>query len=735
MKLAVETRPVERGATAATGEFKIKATAKAFNILSSGLYSDKILAIIRELSCNAYDAHVAAGKADVPFEVHLPTIITPTFYVKDFGIGLSEDAVMNLYTTYFESTKADSNEYIGALGLGSKSPFSYTSTFTVESRFNGTKHVFTAYLNEQGLPSIDKLASIPTDEANGLTVMFPVQRDHISVFRAKARRAFMYFNPLPKVLGWSEYTPHAVKVLLEGTAWKLVDRTDSYLSGPYVKQGPVIYPINIEILEREGSFSTIAQTLLKQSIDIEVNMGDVDVAASREALSYDKRTIRNLINAFETVAAEFTQKVSENFKQASTLWEARQFLSTLMNYNERSIGRLLESLITNNALKITWKNQVISSSDFEADLSFIQHVNVATVYLSKHLTRLVSMRTTSTPEALQRYFVKVRKNTFVLFADLATKPANNNVIAQFLKANNSGGLDATAIVITPRSRKKMADAKQEALRIAKEFGDAPILNVSALPFEPTKREGGVAYKARSKDTVLVWKGFSLRRTANRSPNTYSRHTWDTAKCDFAAGGLYILVDRFTPMWNGKPVKRLDRIMQVMHTLNIKLDVNPVAMNEKQVQAAQKAGNWKEFFSVLKEEIERLNKDGSISRSLLYKQAIDNYSLKTLLHTSPKWVAMIMKHYPNPKSVFSKTMMLFAQIQNVKYKDDLYNLEEACFLFGLLSEEEMNKQHKNLKDAWSYVREAHPMLSFVNFESFYLSPDKMETILRYVEGSC
>jgi len=54
------------------GEFRIRNSAKAFNILSSGLYANKIRAIIRELSCNAVDSHIAAGRSGTPFDVHLP---------------------------------------------------------------------------------------------------------------------------------------------------------------------------------------------------------------------------------------------------------------------------------------------------------------------------------------------------------------------------------------------------------------------------------------------------------------------------------------------------------------------------------------------------------------------------------------------------------------------------------------------------------------------------------------
>ena len=43
------------------GEFRIRNSAKAFNILSSGLYANKVKAVVRELSCNAVDSHAAAG--------------------------------------------------------------------------------------------------------------------------------------------------------------------------------------------------------------------------------------------------------------------------------------------------------------------------------------------------------------------------------------------------------------------------------------------------------------------------------------------------------------------------------------------------------------------------------------------------------------------------------------------------------------------------------------------------
>jgi hypothetical protein len=130
------------------GRYRIAQSKAAFETMSSRLYSDKIRAVLRELSCNAWDAHVAADKADVPFEIHLPTDFQPYFEVKDYGTGMSHRDIVDLFCTYFGTNKSDSDKFIGALGLGSKSPFCLTiknektgseepQGFTVIDRFQG----------------------------------------------------------------------------------------------------------------------------------------------------------------------------------------------------------------------------------------------------------------------------------------------------------------------------------------------------------------------------------------------------------------------------------------------------------------------------------------------------------------------------------------------------------------------------------------------------------------------
>ena len=104
----------------------------------TNLYSDAPLAVVREYATNARDAHQAAGVTR-PIEVGLPTALDPTLRVQDFGAGLSEQDILGVYARYGCSTKRDSDEQVGAFGLGSKSAFTLAQQFVVTSVHDGCR--------------------------------------------------------------------------------------------------------------------------------------------------------------------------------------------------------------------------------------------------------------------------------------------------------------------------------------------------------------------------------------------------------------------------------------------------------------------------------------------------------------------------------------------------------------------------------------------------------------------
>jgi len=304
------------------GEFRIRNSAKAFNILSSGLYANKIRAIIRELSCNAVDSHVAAGTTDTPFEVHLPNQLEPYFAVRDFGTGLNHEQVTNIYTTYFESTKTTSNEFIGALGLGSKSPFSYTDNFTVTAIQGGVKRIYSAFINEEGVPSIALMDTAGTAERNGVEVKFSVndQWDY-SKFRDEARSVFTYFRNRPAITGMNNFQFNDVEYV-ERDIIPGVHQARSRRS--MAVMGNIAYPV--EVPNAESNLGDLAR-LLNCGLEMHFDIGELDFQASREGLSYIPSTIDSIRTKLVALNAKLADHVVERANAKTNLWERAIYLA------------------------------------------------------------------------------------------------------------------------------------------------------------------------------------------------------------------------------------------------------------------------------------------------------------------------------------------------------------------------------------------------------------------------
>ena len=310
------------------GEFRIRNSAKAFNILSSGLYANKIRAIIRELSCNAVDSHVAAGRGVVAFDVHLPNALEPHFSIRDYGTGLTHDQVTNIYTTYFESTKTTSNEFIGALGLGSKSPFSYTDNFTVTAIKDGRKGIYSAFINGEGVPSIALMMSEDTDEPAGVEIKFSVNdRYDFSKFRDEARNVYRYFTLKPNVSGADSFefkdVLYETKDIIPGVSLL----KDAHAS--VAVMGNIAYPIDVPN-ERE-TLGDLAD-MLECGIEIRFNIGEVDFQASREGLSYIPQTIEAIKNKLILLRDALTARLTAEADAIDNEWQRAVYLWSKVDY-------------------------------------------------------------------------------------------------------------------------------------------------------------------------------------------------------------------------------------------------------------------------------------------------------------------------------------------------------------------------------------------------------------------
>jgi hypothetical protein len=319
----------------ASNSFKIARTPHMFNILSSGLYSDKIAAVLREVGCNAMDSHVMAGKPNEPIEVKLPSELDPTFYIKDSGVGLDDAEARNLYATYGWSNKQENNDVTGAFGLGSKAPFAYTAQselkkdgFTVIACKNGVQRNYVCYIDETGSPVITRIGvtEAPSDWQNGVMVKFSVLRKDIQEFHKKALSIFKWFNVPPVLLG-GEVPPNPLK---EKTTLKVQTSLGSFCYGlgpedssPGVVTGNVRYALDPkQVLNAfpAGAPKELLELLLyRLNYCLEVPTGSVLMTPSRENLQYTAGTLRFLQDFFMEVLNRIKENSQRGMEAASKM--------------------------------------------------------------------------------------------------------------------------------------------------------------------------------------------------------------------------------------------------------------------------------------------------------------------------------------------------------------------------------------------------------------------------------
>lgn len=94
----------------------INVTGSSFGFILENLYTNPHRAIVRELVCNAIDAHQSVGNTN-PYYIQVPSKFDTTFVLRDFGPGLDAEEIDKYLNTLYESSKGKTNDQIGGFGL------------------------------------------------------------------------------------------------------------------------------------------------------------------------------------------------------------------------------------------------------------------------------------------------------------------------------------------------------------------------------------------------------------------------------------------------------------------------------------------------------------------------------------------------------------------------------------------------------------------------------------------
>lgn len=575
MKLKEATGDVQTTNVQQVANFRIKASQKAFAILSSSIYSDRVKACIRELSTNAADSHVSAGKKDEPFIVHLPNNLEPYFSVKDNGTGMSEHQINTLYTTYFDSDKTESDDVTGCLGLGSKSPFSYAEQFAVESRYNGVKYIYNCFIDSNRLPAIAKLGEIPTDECNGFEVRFPVKRDDFYEFKQKAQEVLSWFIVRPTIKG----DPHFQFIERE-----YITKTDKYglsktnrYNDSHVVMGNVAYVVNASEITKQSktNFTEYERKVLDWGVDLFVPIGSIDFTANREEVSYDAATTKVIRDTLRIAVEDIQKEAEKAITSAPTLWSARKMLHESKN---TVLGQL------RNILTVQWNGQ-----------SLDDHVNVK-MYNRKLAKIAEDTGTTFSPVMLEVFNIRTENYKR---ADAETIYANNEVV--FINDMERGGYSVFMNYLKENNIRRGYLLTNTTPEFLQETGLVEIVKFCSTLPKPERKPRATVKKRSEKALLNKYTYLSGARRADEY--------WTASEVDLTEGGIYVEI-----VWNkwkrpGFDEPQSPDSLRDIGPLLKEVDGEKIiyGVRSADVEKLHKHGEWRPLFDYAKEVLERERK--------------------------------------------------------------------------------------------------------------------------------
>lgn len=276
--------------------------AHIFSVLRGSLYSNKERAVLREYACNAWDEHQDAGIPGKPIKVVLPTTIEPTLVIRDYGRGLSEKDVFGIYAKYGKSTKRSKPDAVGFLGLGSKSAFCYSDTFTITSHHKGRKSVYIAAIDETDVGKVMKLHSEPCSRKDtGVEIRIPVRPEDIDTFTREATYLFRFMSPSPDInIALPE--PPVVKEQVNGYILGKADANSGHVWTAIM--GPVPYRLDLTRMMPELRAEGLEDLAKSVTGGLFFKLGEVSVAAHREELEYTQRTKNAVVATLKRLFSE-----------------------------------------------------------------------------------------------------------------------------------------------------------------------------------------------------------------------------------------------------------------------------------------------------------------------------------------------------------------------------------------------------------------------------------------------
>lgn len=304
--------------------FSKDAQEMIFTMFTKNIYSNPIGSVVREITSNCFDSHKEAGVNDAV--VVKLTKENADYYISfvDNGVGMSRERITKVYAQYFNSTKRNDNNQIGGFGIGGKTPLAYAESFFLITRYEGTKYTYSIRKGTKS-PVLDLLAKESTTERNGTTIKIPVKSSDLQTFEREILRQLYYFENVI-FEGFSTNVKNDYKII-EGK--NFLYRGKEYDTHAHICLGRVAYPIDFNVFD----VNDLDDNHWGVPIAIKVDIGEINVTVSREAIDYTeatKKLIRKKLNEAKTELTDMLVKQHEKLNSLEDYYQVENSYADLL---------------------------------------------------------------------------------------------------------------------------------------------------------------------------------------------------------------------------------------------------------------------------------------------------------------------------------------------------------------------------------------------------------------------
>jgi len=337
---------VEKSAEFESTDFRIDAKYKNKVLwMLINQYRHKIRTPVQEIISNARDAQRENGNQDRAIKIQLPTKIEPTFIVRDYGVGMDENRIKTIFTSFGASTKNADNSQTGGFGIGAKSPLAYTDSFNIKTYVDGQYWFYVIAKTKDDGIGINLLGTGETNEENGTEVQIPVKPYDTRDFVQAACRCTMFWDIQPqfnldaedlyKVNGgtkisdkFSIFTANNLGslfnseliVLVDGIPYEIDHKTKQDVEQLRVIEGYLnynsraVFTLNtgdIDLLQTRESIEDTEKTTLRLT---EMAVEEVGNLKAYLASCFTDKSLEGRLKQFQDVSSKFRRIERHNFE-------------------------------------------------------------------------------------------------------------------------------------------------------------------------------------------------------------------------------------------------------------------------------------------------------------------------------------------------------------------------------------------------------------------------------------